>query len=379
MVVWALGQMSGTSMDGIDLALLRTDGGARLAPGPARVVPYDAGARRQIRAGLAAARACESRRLHAPADWPEAVRRAAEVVTRAHLAALGGFLRSVGERPELLGYHGQTLLHRPQDQLSLQVGSAETLAGALDLPVAHSLRQADLAAGGEGAPLAPFFHHAVARAAGLRSPTAFLNLGGIGNVTLVDPALAEPDAPGAVLAFDTGPGIGLLDDWVAARGGGAFDRDGALARGGRVSEGVLATLLDQPYFRAPPPKSLDRGAFDLAPLAGLSPADGAATLVAFTAATVALAEAELHPAPTRWLACGGGRRNPAVMDAIAHRLRAPLAPVDEIGWNGDLLEAWAFAWLGLRVRDGRSLSAPTTTGCRRPAIGGRLALPAGAA
>lgn len=372
MAAWVLGQMSGTSADGVDVALLQTDGGAMIRPGPGSVLAYKAGEREAILAGVLCARESETRVLRDLERWPEPIRTAHRSVTDAHLRALSSFLRSADQNPALLGYHGQTLLHRPAEGLTLQVGCAKRISSELGLTVAFQLRQADLEAGGEGAPLAPFFHHAVARASGLSTPTAFLNLGGIGNVTLVDPRVPEPDTPGAVSAFDTGPGCGLIDEWAEFQGAGKFDRDGMLARQGTPSSKALSSLLQHPYFSAPPPKSLDRGAFSLDPVRGLPAGDGAATLVEFTAEAAAMALNWMEPEPASWLVCGGGRRNPALMDALRRAVVAPVEPIESIGWSGDLLEAYAFAYLGMRALLGRTISAPATTGCVKPAAGGRI-------
>ena len=375
MTAWVIGQMSGTSVDGVDVALLQTDGGEVLHPGGGEMLPYLDAERAAILDAALFARKCPTDDLADREHWPEMIRVAEEVATEAHLRAIGAQLRSMEEAPALIGYHGQTLLHRPAEGFTLQAGSPRRLASELGLPVVFGLRHADIAAGGEGAPLAPFFHHAVARASGLSAPTAFLNLGGIGNVTNVDPRISEPDMPGAVLAFDTGPGCGLIDEWTSAHGAGEFDRDGVLAARGNPSPAALDILLENPFFSAQPPKSLDRGAFSLDAVEGLAVPDGAATLVAFTAQSVALALKWLHPKPALWLVCGGGRRNPALLAAVRQAVQSPVEPIESIGWDGDLLEAYAFAHLGKRALEGRTISAPATTGCLRPAVGGSIEQP----
>ena len=375
MTAWVIGQMSGTSVDGVDVAMLQTDGGDVLHPGGGEILPYRDSERAAILDGALYARNCQTNELLDRDRWPEMIRMAEDAATEAHLRALGVLLRSAKDAPALIGYHGQTLLHRPAERFTLQAGCPRRLASGLGLPVVCGLRHADLAAGGQGAPLAPFFHHAVARASGLSAPTAFLNLGGIGNVTTVDPRIPEPDMPGAVFAFDTGPGCGLIDEWTNAHGAGRYDRDGMLAAGGTPSPTALDSLLQNPFFTVPPPKSLDRGAFSLDAVRDLPVADGAATLVAFTAQSVALAVEWLRPKPASWLVCGGGRRNSALLAAVRRAVRSPVEAIESIGWDGDLLEAYAFAYLGKRAWDGRTLSAPATTGCLRPATGGRIERP----
>jgi anhydro-N-acetylmuramic acid kinase len=242
------------------------------------------------------------------------------------------------------------------------------------LPVAYDFRSADVAAGGEGAPLAPVYHAALARGLPrpMAMPLAVLNIGGVANVTWIG------DDPDALLAFDTGPGNGPLDDWVTRHTDQAFDRDAALALSGRVNQAVLGFLMGHAYFARPAPKSLDRLDFSRAlaasGLAALAPADGAATLVAFTAASIAApVRLGLFPAPPRrWLVTGGGRRNPAIMAALRAELAAPVDPVESVGWDGDALEAQCFGFLAARVAAGQPLSFPGTTGVKAPAPGGHI-------
>jgi len=352
----AIGLMSGTSLDGVDAAWLETDGERIAGFGPTVTLPYDA----RLRADL--------RRLleRAPTLGPDdpALADAVARLTARHAEAVA----ALGRHADIVGFHGQTILHRPAERRTWQVGDVVALARAARVPVAHDFRSADVAAGGEGAPLAPIFHDAVA--AGLQRPLAVLNIGGVANVTWIG-------ADGTPLACDTGPGNGPLDDWVAAHTGAAYDRDGALAAAGGADAAVLARLLAHPYFARPAPKSLDRLDFSAAlaasGLASLAPADGAATLVTFLAEAVA--RAPLPAPPRRWLVGGGGRRNPAIMAALRARLPAPVAPVEDAGWDGDALEAQCFGFLAVRVRRGLPLSYPGTTGVPRPCPGGRITPP----
>ncbi|RMD63316.1 MAG: anhydro-N-acetylmuramic acid kinase [Alphaproteobacteria bacterium] len=356
---FALGLMSGTSLDGIDAALIRSDGRRRVVPVAALTVPYDPAFRARLRAILGG-------RGEVAAVERELTLRHVEAV-EALLQAAGRTSRDV----TVIGFHGHTILHAPEERCTWQIGDGALLAARIGIDVVADFRGRDVAAGGQGAPLAPLYHAALA--ADLDKPLAVLNLGGVGNVTWIGPG----DGPGgdvgaALLAFDTGPGNALIDDWTARHVAQPFDRDGALARAGRVDEKALAMLLDHPYFDRSPPKALDRDAFDMAPLHGLSAADGAATLTAFTAAAVAAAGAHFPSPPRRWLVTGGGRRNPALMAALAARLKAPVAPVEAVGWDGDALEAQAFAYLALRSLDGLALTLPGTTGVTRPICGGIL-------
>jgi anhydro-N-acetylmuramic acid kinase len=356
----ALGLMSGTSMDGVDAALLETDGESIAAFGPTAFRPYTAGERATIATALG--------------RWPGevGVAEAEEAVRCAHAEVMGRF-----EAFDVAGFHGQTLAHEPCGRGTHQVGRGDALARDAGRVVVWDFRTADVASGGEGAPLVPFFHHACARRIGATGPVAFLNIGGVANVTWVDPRIADPAAAGALLAFDTGPGNALLDDFLSLRLGRAFDEDGALGAQGRVDPGVLQALAAHPYLERPPPKSLDRLDFHavLGRVGDLSTEDGAATLAALTAHCVAAA-ARHFPAPVeRWLVAGGGRRNRTIMAGLAERTNVPVDPAEAVGLDGDMLEAQAFAYLAVRVLRGLPTSAPGTTGVRLPVCGGRISRP----
>jgi anhydro-N-acetylmuramic acid kinase len=348
-----IGLMSGTSLDGVDAAWLDTDGVSVTAFGPAVTVPYDEALRRDLRAilDLAPVLAPYDRRL------PAVVER----LTDYHVQAVGGLGRSADQ----VGFHGQTILHQPDRRRTWQIGDAAGLASRLGVPVVHDFRSADVAAGGQGAPLAPVYH--VALAASLPKPLAVLNIGGVANVTWLG-------RDGSLLAFDTGPGNGPLDDWMFQHTGRAFDTGGALAKSGRVDRDVLRRLMAHPYFGMPGPKSLDRLDFGRAlgesGLSALSAADGAATLAGFTVASVV--GATFPERPERWLVCGGGRLNPVLMDGLRAALGVPVEPVEAAGWNGDALEAQCFGFLAARVVAGLPLSFPTTTGVPVPMTGGRV-------
>lgn len=358
--VRALGAMSGTSLDGVDAAIVLTDGERISGFGRSAWRPYAPAERAILRAALG--------------RWPgeAGVAEAARVVEDAHAVVLSGF----GEA-QLVGFHGQTLAHEPGGRGTHQAGDGALLAEALGRPVVWDFRSADVALGGQGAPLAPFFHFALARHIGADAPVAFLNLGGVGNLTWVDPRAPAPEAEGALLAFDTGPANAPIDDLMRARRGADCDRGGALARTGRVDEAVLSRFLADPHFARIPPKSLDRNAFSwlLAEVAGLSDADAAATLTAAAAAAVARG-AEHFPAPVREvLVAGGGRRNATLMAMLAELLTVPVRPVEAVGLDGDMLEAQAFAHLAVRVVRGLPTSAPGTTGVRAAVCGGILSRP----
>ncbi len=356
----ALGLMSGTSMDGIDAALVQTDGEKVSGFGAALSLPYDEDFKDRLR-GL------QGRDPEGDAG-SQAV---AEDLTRQHGEAVRALLAEGGLAAAdigVIGFHGHTVLHRPGDGVTRQIGLGGLLAKETGIPVVCDFRSNDVAQGGEGAPLAPLYHAALSL--NYEKPLAVLNIGGVANVTWISP-------DGGLIAFDTGPGNALIDDWVRQRTGEAMDENGRLAREGTVDRDVLARLLDNPYFERLYPKSLDRDDFDSTPLAGLSAADGAATLTAFTAAGVEKA-VHLFPAlPNRWLVCGGGRHNPAIMAALRSELSEPVEPVEMAGWHGDALEAQAFAFLAVRSLKGLPLSLPSTTGVKAPATGGVLHQPGG--
>ncbi len=349
-----IGLMSGTSLDGVDAAYVETDGTALGRIGRVATLPYDDAFRVRLRRMLDIA-------ADLSPDDPELVA-VERQLTEHHAEAVA----RLGEDADLIGFHGQTILHRPAERRTWQIGDAALLARLTGCRVAYDFRLADVTAGGQGAPFAPAYHGALAAA--LPKPLAVLNIGGVANITWIG-------ADGTLVAFDTGPGNGPLDDWVRARTGAAFDADGALAASGRADEDVLARLLAHPYFAVPPPKSLDRLDFAQALAASglghLSPADGAATLVAFTVRAIAIAT--LPEPPRRWLVTGGGRHNRAIMAALAEALGVPVEPVEAVGWDGDALEAQCFGFLAARVDAGLPMSFPGTTGVPGPMPGGRIA------
>jgi len=369
--VWAMGLMCGTSMDGVDAAMLRTDGVTISAFGPSlELTPaYSA----DQRAVLVRVMAQEARGGAAADDLD----RAARAVTDIHFAAVTALRARLEEDAAVLGFHGQTVFHDPEAGRTVQIGEGDRLADLTALPVIADFRAADMVVGGEGAPLAPFFHFALAQHVGATEPLAFLNIGGVANVTWVDPAKNAPEDEGALLAFDTGPGNALLNDWMATHTGEPLDRGGATAMRGQVAEDRLQQNATDAYAARKPPKSLDRNTFALAGerMAGLSVEDGAATLTALTARTIAASVAHMPRAPSRWLVCGGGRHNPVMMAMLAEALAAPVDAVEAVGLDGDMLEAQAFAYLAVRSMRGLPLSAPGTTGCASPVTGGVLSAP----
>lgn len=364
-VIRAIGLMSGTSMDGIDVALIETDGAAQVKAGPWRSFPYEAQDRALLRA------AAEEAALLDPEECTArtGVLAAAEtMLTARHAEAVEVFL--AGENlpfPDVVGFHGQTLVHRPEQHFTLQIGDGLGLAKRLGSPVIYDFRTADVATGGQGAPLVPVYHQALAKSAGLAGPVVVINVGGVANLTFID--------DGDPIAFDTGPGNALIDDLMRARTGAAMDEGGRVAASGNVDRAALADLLDHSYFERSPPKSIDRNMFSAAGVDGLPLADACATLTAFTAQSIALGLAHLPTEPRLAVLCGGGARNFALRWDLMQRLPCGLILAEALGWSSDAMEAQAFAYLAVRRLRDLPITFPTTTGVKVPLHGGLIAIP----
>jgi anhydro-N-acetylmuramic acid kinase len=353
-----IGCISGTSMDAIDVAFLETDGENHLHPGASAEYPYPAALQATLRAIIAdPARAADD-----PLQDVEAA------VTTAFSEAITAFIHEFHldkRQIDLIGFHGQTVFHAPARRLTRQLGDGAMMVARFGIPVVNRFREADVLAGGQGAPLVPLYHAALAAA--LPKPLMVLNLGGVGNVTYLG-------AAGEIIAFDTGPASALMDDEMLRRYGKAYDAGGHIAASGHVDESALAALMAHPYFAVPPPKSLDRNAFhDAARItAALSPADALATLNAFTCHACAAALRHVESPPLRWLVAGGGRLNNTLMSGLATLVSVPVDPVEAVGWNGDALEAQCFGYLAVRSLRGLPLSLPTTTGVPEAMTGGMV-------
>ncbi|WP_029004929.1 anhydro-N-acetylmuramic acid kinase [Azorhizobium doebereinerae] len=364
----AIGLMSGTSMDGIDAALIETDGEAVSWLGSALTVPYDAATRALLEGAMA-----DARGVNARDDRPGRLAEAERRITTLHAEAVRALIDTLRLAPgdiDVVGFHGQTVIHRPDARLTVQIGLGGVLARELGIPVVADFRAADVASGGQGAPLVPVFHQALVRALDLSGPVAVLNVGGVANVTVLDRE-ADP------VACDTGPGNALLDDFMAERTGRPFDESGQAAASGVVDEEAVAAVLAHPFFAVPPPKSLDRNDFrafvaQRLGLGGVSTADGAATLTALTAASVAAIVPLLPRPPEAWIIAGGGARNPTLRAMLEARLGRPVRLAENVGWSADALEAHAFGFLAVRALRGLPLTFPTTTGVAAPLTGGVL-------
>ena len=357
-----IGLMSGTSLDGVDAALLETDGEAVARPGPALTVAYPPETRALLRAALDEARAVAQ-----GAPVPQSIREAEKLLTEAHAEAVRALLRKAGlaaSQVALLGFHGQTILHRPERHWTWQIGDGALLARLTGVDVVNDFRGADVKAGGQGAPLMPLYHAVLARRTGRPEPIVVVNIGGVAQVTYI-----KADV---VLAFDTGPGNAPIDDWMQRHSGRPVDLDGAFAATGKVDGASLATMLANNFFARVPPKSLDRMDFGMEAVEDLSPTDGAATLTAFTAASLARAREHFPEGAETWIVSGGGRHNKTLMTMLTARVNAPVLSAEEAGWDGDALEAQGFAYLAMRSKRGLPLSLPTTTGVKQPMSGGKF-------
>lgn len=355
--VKAIGVISGTSMDGIDVSIVETDGETFVKPGPGSTIPYPADLRKTLQELIAEPQRAQNEPLQ---DLERAV-------TLAHIGAIRRFMEEAGipaKDVSLIGFHGQTVYHRPEIRFTRQLGLGHLVAQELGIDTVHRFRHADVASGGEGAPFVPLYHRALASS--LPQPIMILNLGGVGNVTYIDGE--------TVIAFDTGPASALLDDFVLRRRGLSFDENGRLAASGTADATLLAEFMSNPFFDRPAPKSLDRQDFHARAksVEALSDEDGAATLAAFTIESVVAALRHVPRAPQRWLVTGGGRLNAHFMRRLHERLGVPVDPVESVGWNGDFLEAQAFGYLAVRSTLGLPLSLPTTTGVPHPMPGGEL-------
>jgi anhydro-N-acetylmuramic acid kinase len=362
-VLKVIGLMSGTSLDGIDAALLETDGEGVAVPGAALTLPYDTDTRALLRKALD-----DAQGVARGAPVPYSIREAERISTEAHARAISALLEQARLKADdvaLIGYHGQTILHRPEQHWTWQIGDGALLARLTGIDVVNDFRSADVKAGGEGAPLVPLYHAALVKeTASLELPVAVVNIGGVANVTYI--------SSDAILAFDTGPGNAPIDDWAERHTGKPVDEGGALAGAGRVNHAALTKMLQHPFFDRTPPKSLDRLDFTADAVAQLNAEDGAATLTAFSAAAIARAREHFPEPATTWVICGGGRLNPRLMAELRARVNAPVLSAEDAGWRGDFIEAEAFAYLAVRSIHGLPLSLPTTTGVRQPMTGGKL-------
>jgi anhydro-N-acetylmuramic acid kinase len=367
MMMTAIGLMSGTSLDGVDVAMIETDGKRIKGFGPTGYRPYTPQERTLLRQALTEA-------VHLPQRdaRPGILGEAERAVTIAHAEAVAAFTaqnRITREHIDIVGFHGQTVLHRPERGLTVQIGDAAALAKAIHIPVMHDFRAADVAAGGQGAPFVPVYHRALAQSLEREGPIVVVNIGGVSNITYIDGA-------DSLIACDTGPGNALLDDFMLRAMSQPFDREGRLAAQGSADQAWIERALQLPFFALPPPKSVDRNDFAQLRLGAVPPADGAATLTALTVAAIARVVPHLPKVPQSWVVAGGGARNLTMLRMLRERLApATVEAADALGWSGDAIEAQAFGFLAARGMKGLPLSYPATTGVPIPMTGGVIARP----
>ncbi len=364
----AIGLMSGTSMDGIDVAGVITDGEDFAERGPSHFAPYNAEFVQRLTAALEIAKSIKTR-----AERPGDLAKLERELTLRHADAVRDFLAGPGRdwaKPEVIGFHGQTVLHRPLAGLTVQLGDGPLLASQTGIAVVHDMRANDMVHGGQGAPLVPAWHAALVKPLGpAKFPVAVVNIGGIANVTYVP-------QHGAPIAFDCGPGNALIDQFVALKSGMAYDSGGATGMNGHADDAVFARYLEQPFFAKSGPKSLDRNDFTLDLARGLTLADGARTLAAVTARAILLSADAMPAPPATWIISGGGRKNAAIMAELrAGAGKADVQDSDALGFDGDAMEAEAWAYLAVRSLKGQPLTWPGTTGCREAVTGGVLSRP----
>lgn len=361
----AIGLMSGTSMDGIDVALLRTDGDAIVARGPFLGVAYDVGFRARLKQALEQAKAI-TRREQRPGELAQVERD----LTLRHVSAVREFL-TLNDLDvaaiDVVGFHGQTVLHRPDQALTVQIGDGALLARETGITVVHDLRANDMVHGGQGAPLVPVYHAALASTLkDARLPVCFVNIGGISNLTYIG-------ADGLIVGYDSGPGNTLIDQWVETHAGIPFDQGGMIASEGKVIDGLADSYLNSPFFTAGKRRSLDRNDFQPPSGADAELADGARTLAYVAAASIIKSARHLPVMPTLYVVCGGGRLNRILMNdlaALARQQGADVMSAEEAGFDGDAMEAEAWAYLAVRSLNGLPLTFPGTTGVREPVSGG---------
>lgn len=366
----AIGLMSGTSMDGIDVALIETDGEGFVQRGAAAEYPYAPAFRQRLAASLEDAKAIRAR-----TDRPGSLRDVEREITALHGLAVRRFLSDNTLDPAtigVVGFHGQTVIHRPDQGYTVQIGDGPSLAKEIGIPTVYDMRANDMAQGGQGAPLVPVYHAALAESLERSAfPVVFVNIGGISNLTYIG-------TDGAIVAYDSGPGNTLIDQWVEAEAGIPFDQGGAIASEGHVIASLADRYLNHRFFEAEARRSLDRNDFlpPDASEAGLH--DGARTLAYVTAAAILKSARHLPQSPKTYIICGGGRLNRVViadLRSMAEKDGARVVIAEDLGFNGAGMEAEAWAYLAVRSLKGLPLTFPGTTGVKMPVTGGILARP----
>lgn len=363
--VLAIGLMSGTSLDGVDVAIIKTDGHQVTRFGKACHIPYTVEQRDQLQEAFA-----HAKRENNPNVRSNSILIAEGVINKLHLDAINEII-SINQLQkndiEVIGFHGQTLLHNPEKGWSWQIGDGRELADNTGIKVVNDFRRFDVENGGQGAPLVPIFHRALLPKDETNFPIALLNIGGVANLTWFN-----GHDPNDMVAFDTGPGNALLDDWIRKHSDFPYDKDGKFSSKGNVQEILVNDLMNHDYFKEMPPKSLDRDAFDVSSLSMLSHEDGAATLIAFTVNAIKMAEVMCPDFVKKWYVCGGGAHNPTMMQMLSDELYGEVETISSLGFDGDYVEAEAFAFLAVRKLYDLPITFPGTTGILEPSTGGKV-------
>tara|TARA_R110000868_G_scaffold190862_1_gene434857 strand:- start:157113 stop:158204 length:1092 start_codon:yes stop_codon:yes gene_type:complete len=355
----SIGLMSGTSLDGIDAALLETDGENNITFKHGVYLPY----KPEFRARM--------QKLAREDISILDMMRLEKELTEEHAAVVKMLLQEEFLTPnhvDVIGFHGQTIRHAPEEGLTLQIGNASLLRELTGIPVVSDFRRRDMAVKGEGAPLAPLYHQALFH--GEELPIAVVNIGGVANLTWIG-------ANGELIAGDTGPGMGLIDAFVKERTNGAelYDKDGSYAENGTVDKLALETALNLPYFDKPFPKSADRYDFDSIDVKSLPIENGCRTLCEITALTILKSLQKLPSVPKRVWLTGGGAEHPTIMKVLKQKcaeLDVEVFNVVDKGLSANFMEAECFAWLAVRRLENKHLSLPSTTGCQKSVCGGIL-------
>ncbi len=352
----AIGLMSGTSLDGIDAALIKCEGGKICSFGEAVFLPYHDDDKIIFKSALK-----EAALLKKICQNNSVINDAEVRITALHIKAVLILLAKNNLQAEdikVVGFHGQTVLHMPDKALTWQIGLGELLAKTVKIPVINDFRTFDVLNGGQGAPLVPIYHLVLINS--LKNPAypaVILNIGGVGNVTYISGV--EPEK---MIAFDTGAGNALLDDYVSSNGRGSMDVDGSFSASGNVNEKLLKLWLSHPFFALKAPKSLDRNSFKLTGLEEMSFEGSAATIAAFTCHSIKIAESLFPKTPAVWYVTGGGRHNKFMMSLLQKLLKGKVEKIEKINGCGERLEAEAFAYLALLILEERPISFPKTTG-----------------
>lgn len=364
----AIGLMSGTSLDGIDAALITSDGDTVQRFGQAFHMDYSTDMRSRLKQALS-----EARKEKRPTDKNALINETEQIQTDLHYVVVCELLELNGLKTDdidVIGFHGQTLLHGPDEGWTWQIGLGERLAKRLNITVVNDLRGNDVKNGGQGAPMVPVYHQSILKGQISEYPAALINIGGVANITWVG-----SEEGGDMVAFDTGPGNALLDDWVREHTDLPYDIDGMISIKGKVNDDMVSGWMENDYFDISPPKSLDRDDFEVSEVSALSLEDGAATLCAFTAATIKAGAAKCPAEVKNWYVCGGGAHNPVIMKMLKDVLDGDVAPINALGFDGDYIEAEAFAYMAVRKLYDLPITFPGTTGISEPSTGGVINLP----